>query len=80
MFIVYILFSKTRNKYYIGHTENLENRIKEHIMRKNLGASDWELVYKESFATRGEAMQRELEIKSKKKRTYIEWLVSSAGT
>ena len=39
----------------------------------------WELVYNEIFPTRSEAMYRENEIKKKKSRKYIEWLISSAG-
>jgi putative endonuclease len=29
-FIVYILFSETKNRYYIGYTSNLEERIIRH--------------------------------------------------
>ncbi len=75
-FWVYILHSSAFNKYYIGHTEDLDARLKEHRLRKNLGASDWEIKYTEQFASRGEAMKRELEIKKKKKRTYLEWLIN----
>ncbi len=74
-FYVYIMYSAASNKFYIGHTENLEKRIKEHLGRKNLGASDWEIKYTEEFTTRGEAMQRELAIKKKKKRSYLEYLI-----
>ena len=28
---VYILFSETANKYYIGETNNLERRLEEHL-------------------------------------------------
>jgi putative endonuclease len=37
----------------------------------------WELKYSEIFDSRAEAMNRESEIKKKKRRTYIEWLISS---
>lgn len=39
-------------------------------------ANDWELVYKEKFSTREEAYKREKQIKAKKSRKYIEWLIS----
>jgi putative endonuclease len=36
----------------------------------------WQLQYTERFATRTEALKRELEIKKKKSRKYIVWLIS----
>jgi predicted GIY-YIG superfamily endonuclease len=41
--------------------------------------NDWKLVYTEIFQTKSEAAKRELAIKKKKSRKYIEWLISSAG-
>ncbi|MBD3346357.1 MAG: GIY-YIG nuclease family protein [Chitinivibrionales bacterium] len=82
-FTVYILYSCSTDKYYIGHTQNLEARIQSHndsdislgkYTRKN---GPWELVYKEdSFNTRSEAIKRERQIKSWKSRKQIERLVS----
>jgi putative endonuclease len=43
--------------------------------RSTKGASDWVLVYVEDFETRTDAVQRELEIKRKKSRKYIERLI-----
>ncbi len=71
-----ILYSAKLNKYYIGQTESIERRIAEHNQRKNLGANDWILKYKETFDIRSVAMKREIEIKRKKRRSYIEWLIS----
>ena len=79
MFYVYIIYSKIKDKYYIGQTSNLENRLETHRIRKNLGANDWVLKYSETFATRSEAMKRELEIKNKKRRAYIEGLINTFG-
>jgi putative endonuclease len=76
---MYILYSKDKDRYYVGHTENLESRLADHNIRKNLGATDWEVRYTESFSSRGEAMKREYEIKSKKKRTYLEFLIKGAN-
>ena len=74
-YYVYILYSAQKDKYYIGQTEDVERRLQEHNIRKNLGADDWVLRYKEVFDSSGDAMKRELEIKSKKKRSYIERLI-----
>jgi putative endonuclease len=68
------------DQYYIGHTENVSDRIFRHNnsgSKSTKKATDWVLKYTEEFGTRGEAMKRELEIKSKKSRKYIEFLISS---
>ena len=77
MFYVYIIYSVIKDRYYIGHTEDIEKRINEHIRKRNLGADDWELKYYEILQSRGDAMKREIEIKNKKRRSYIESLISS---
>ena len=35
-FVVYILFSESANKFYTGHTQNLENRLIEQQSRRDL--------------------------------------------
>lgn len=77
MFKVYILYSASKDKYYVGQTEDLTKRLFEHNLRKNLGASDWVIAYSEAYNTRSEAMKRELEIKGKKRRSYIETLINN---
>jgi putative endonuclease len=81
MFFTYILYSATINKYYVGQTDNIENRLRSHhsgISPYTKIANDWQLVYSESFQTRKEAIQRENEIKRKKSRLYIERLIGKA--
>ncbi|HXP50498.1 MAG TPA: GIY-YIG nuclease family protein [Bacteroidia bacterium] len=78
-FYLYILYSQSIDKYYVGQTENVEKRLSEHIIRKNLGASDWQLKYKEQFPSRSEAVKRESEIKRKKSRRYIEELLKGSN-
>lgn len=82
VFSVYILYAATADKYYIGQTANMEDRLFRHTNSGNKStkfAKDWKLVYEEKFETRSEAVQREQFIKSKKSRKYIEWLISSVG-
>jgi putative endonuclease len=80
-FSVYILYSEKCDKYYVGHTEFLEGRIEEHNMGKggafSSSCSPWNYVYHEEYLTRSEAMKREKEIKNKKSRKYIEWLIAN---
>jgi putative endonuclease len=79
VFHVYILFSASRNKYYVGHTgDELEERIRKHNSNHKgfTGKTgDWKIVYSEKFETKYLAYKRELEIKSWKSRTRIEKLI-----
>jgi putative endonuclease len=81
-FCVYILYSSSLNQYYIGHTQNLQDRIFRHTnsgSKSTKKANDWVVKYTEEFDSRQDAMRRELEIKNKKSRKYIEWLISSVS-
>ncbi|OOG78654.1 hypothetical protein B0E43_00790 [Algoriphagus sp. A40] len=76
---VYILYSKKLNKFYIGACKELDRRLYEH----NIGHSKftstgvpWNLVYREEYQDLITAKKRELEIKKKKSRIYIESLIS----
>ncbi|MCK6609242.1 MAG: GIY-YIG nuclease family protein [Bacteroidia bacterium] len=83
VFFVYILYSRTKDRFYIGQTDNLEERLISHNSGKSTytsRVSDWEIVYVEEFETRTLSRKRENEIKRKKSRSYIEWLVGSASS
>ena len=81
MFHVYIIYSPSLDEYYIGSTGNLQDRLYRH---RNSGskstkkAKDWELRYSESFQERSMAVRREMEIKKKKDRNYIRFLISTS--
>jgi putative endonuclease len=67
------------DSYYIGSCEDLDKRMNDHLNSKSKftkKAKDWELKYFETFNTRSEAMKREYEIKRKKSRKYIVYLIS----
>jgi putative endonuclease len=79
-FYVYIIYSAELNKYYIGYTTDLNKRLNEHnsgISTYTAKANDWILKYNEPFDSRERAMNREKEIKKKKSRKYIEWLIAT---
>ncbi|HAV14870.1 MAG TPA: hypothetical protein DCX25_00895 [Candidatus Pacebacteria bacterium] len=67
-FIVYILRTSA-NTYYIGQTNDLEKRLKEHRAHGPASAKymryfpSFTLVYTEKFGTRSEAMKREAFLK-----------------
>ncbi|MFA4937142.1 MAG: GIY-YIG nuclease family protein [Patescibacteria group bacterium] len=69
MYITYILQSQTNQKYYIGHTENLEQRLSRHnkgLVRSTKSGIPWRVIYIEKFNSKSEAYKRELQIKSYK--------------
>lgn len=62
MFYLYILKSKNRNYSYVGVTNNLERRIKEHDSGLNKITKPYKpflLVHQEGFKTLSEARKRE---------------------
>jgi len=78
MYFVYILYSPTANKYYVGSCQDIQQRLKDHHNSRSKFTKivkDWELKYTEKYATRSEAYKREMEIKKKKSRIYIEKLI-----
>lgn len=80
MFFVYILCSKQNNKYYIGQTQNLEDRVLKHNsgeVKSTKPYVPWEMVYFEIFENRSLSYKREQEIKRKKSRKYVESLINN---
>ena len=78
----YILYSKNLERYYLGSTSHLEERLKKHNYRHKgyTGqTSDWELVYSEVFPTKEQAYQRERRVKGWKNRERIKSLIDRAG-
>ncbi len=76
MFWAYIL-QNPAGRFYIGHTDNLENRVKNHnrtdkmagkFTRKN---GPWTLVWSEEHPDRSSATQRERQIKNWKSARLI---------
>lgn len=80
-YYVYILQTSS-NTLYIGQTNNLEKRIQEHKNKSSKSAKyiryfpSFKLVYSETYKTRKEAMQREIQLK-KLTRAKKEALIAS---
>ncbi len=75
MFYTYVIYSAVRDKYYIGSTSDLEQRLFKHNTNHKgfTGkAGDWEIVYFKEFAKKQDALLRERQIKSWKSRKKIE--------
>ena len=77
-FTVYILFSDTFNKHYVGYTSNLEARFLSH---NELGTNGftvkyrpWKIIYVEVFSTKEAALQKEKYLKTGAGRDFIKTL------
>jgi putative endonuclease len=78
---VYILQSETTGRYYVGHTNNLEERLRRHQAGRTAatrGRGPWRLRYRDELPTRQAAAARERAIKARKSRTFIQALCSRA--
>ena len=67
MFYIYVLVSLVNGELYIGRTENLKKRIKEH----NLGLSistkrykPWKIIYYEACLNKKDSIRRERYLKT----------------
>ena len=90
-FTVYILYSRSCNKFYSGHTQDFENRFLEHNSGETTSIKHcvpWQLVWKIEIETRSEAMKLEAKIKKRGAKRFlsdfkywngIAWRVSRQG-
>ena len=76
-FFVYILRNPD-GRTYVGQTNDIERRLKEHNDPEYFGTKytkryrlPWTLIHTEEFSTRSEAMKRERELKTGKGRDWI---------
>ena len=75
---VYIIYSDRIDKFYIGYTKNLEQRILTHQVDEGkwtAGKGPWRLVYFEEFKDDTTARKRELALKNAKNRRYLNWVI-----
>ncbi len=79
MFLVYILYSPGSGKSYVGYTNNIERRMKEHNFTSSKGFTlryrPWVLVHTEAFDSRPEAMSRENFYKSGQGRELVKRII-----
>ena len=75
-YFAYVLLNTENKKIYIGQTSDIDKRIDEHNLHTFAGFTSrfegkWELIFKESVATRSEALKREKQLKSYRGREFI---------
>jgi putative endonuclease len=75
MYFVYVLRNKDDGSWYIGYTEDINRRIREHnegrggtTTRKK---KSWELMYFEGYRNKKDALGREKFLKGGSGRTYL---------
>jgi putative endonuclease len=86
-YYVYIIYSNSKDLYYIGHTNNLVDRLSRHNNNRNKftkGKGPWKLVTNYNCKSRSEAFQLEIKLKSFKNSDkavgYLKKLVQSIPT
>ena len=77
MYYVYVLKSEKNNRYYIGYTKDVSERLKIHNAGRVPSTTKdkpWTVFYKEEYEDSLAARQRELKLKSWKSRKALERL------
>ena len=75
MHFVYVLESLTTKKWYIGYTQNIEQRVTAHNEGKNVSTSHggpWKLIYYEAYLEKMDALGREKFLKSGSGHRFIQ--------
>ena len=78
-FYLYIIESQKDGSYYIGCTQDLEERLTRHNQGRSKYTKSklpWKLVYCEDYPDRSSASIREYAIKRRKSKDYIEKLIA----
>ena len=79
MYFVYILYSLSRDKYYVGSCEDVNKRLVKHNTNHSgfTGKTgDWIIKWTEEHADKTGALKREKQIKAWKSRRMIEKLIN----
>ncbi|MCK4642876.1 GIY-YIG nuclease family protein [bacterium] len=77
-FYIYIIQSSSTGRFYIGSTNNLDDRLNRHNNNRSKATKNRgprKLVHSEKYDTRSEAVKREVELKSMHSHSYIETLI-----
>ena len=78
---MYVLYSDRSHRTYVGQTKDLGARLKKHNagnVRSTSPYLPWRVIHVEAFATRSEAMKRELWFKMSIGRRFIQSMLKDA--
>ena len=73
-YFVYILYSQKTDRYYVGQTQNLEERLERHNSGRNKSTKPgipWIIVHFELLSDRSAALEREKYIKNVGSKRYL---------
>jgi putative endonuclease len=80
MYYCYIIYSPSKDRYYIGSYENIPERLRRHNTNHKEftgGQDDWTLRWSQSFNSKQEELNRKRQIKGWKSRKMIERVISA---
>ena len=80
-YFVYIIESEKDGTYYIGSTQDVEERLQRHNQGRSKYTQSkrpWKLIYVEEYNDRTAAIKKELVIKQRKSKGYIKKLVRAS--
>lgn len=75
MYHVYVLENQKDKSLYIGFTQNIEKRLKDHLEGKGARTTrrkkEWKLIYYETYLDKQDALGREKFLKGGSGRKYL---------
>ena len=79
MYWVYVLANADSSRRYVGFTNNVERRLKEHNSGHTRSTKNqkWSVIYKEQLEDRPSARKREKYLKSAAGRRYLHSVLAS---
>jgi len=81
MYYVYVLISQKDKNFYIGFSENLEQRLDEHNSGKNISTKPrrpFSLKYYEAHTSKSDALRRERYFKTSKGKATLKQILKGA--
>ena len=82
MHYLYLIESEKYDRYYIGQTNDLKDRVQRHNENRckyTKGKGPWELIGYKKFISRSEAVKEERRLKKAKNRDYIYYFFKSGA-
>ena len=84
MYYLYVISHSLTNRLYIGSTDDVDKRIREHNKPSNRGYTHmltgvWQLKGSKEFATKNEARKEENRLKKAKNRKYVLWYIEQGS-
>ena len=80
-YFLYILYSESTDRYYIGQTNDVSSRLDYHNSgygNSTKAGRPWKIVFFKDFKDRGNAMKEEARLKRAKNRAYLEWYIANS--